>query len=294
MATRMVPFIFSSTIAYQIEMGEFFASFFFDGALLNGDGSSISTPYLEVDLPQLHFETVGDTMWITHIDYKPRKLTRTSVITFSLDVITFTTGPFLTRNDILKGDDVTMTYAGSLTKDSVGTLTSSSAHFLSGHVGSLVELTHSRSLADSSVTATGAGDSSLIDVKGSWGFNTSGRWAGTVSIKRNENSLGLEVFRTFIASTVGARNIQLSATENKDNVQYQIVTEAGMSTDFSSDLTVNSSTKIGIARIDSITSSTVAAVTLLTPLDSSNGTGATKRWAEGAWSGVQGYPKSIT
>ncbi len=294
MATRMVPFIFSSTVAYQIEMGEFYASFFFGGELLNGDGAPIETPYLEADLPQLQFEQVGDVMWITHPDYKPRKLSRTTVITFSLDVITFTTGPFLIRNDILKGDDVTMTYAGTLTKGSVGTLTSSSAHFLSGHVGSLVELTHSRSLADSSVSTTGASDSGFLDVKGSWGYNTSGRWAGTARIIRNENGLGDETFRTFVAATVGARNIQLSATENKDNVQYHIETEAGMSADFSADLTVNSSTKIGIARIDSITSTTVAAVTLLTPLDSSNGTGATKRWAEGAWSGVQGYPKSIT
>ncbi len=294
MATRMVPFVYSSTIAYQIEMGEFYASFFFDGELLNGDGAPIETPYLEADLPQLQFETVGDTMWIIHVDYKPRKLTRTSVITFSLDVIPFTTGPFLTRNDILKGDDVTMTYAGLLTKGSVGTLTSSSAHFLSGHVGSLVELTHSRSLTDSSVSTTGASDSGFLDVKGSWGFNTTGRWAGTVRIIRNEDGLGDETFRTFVASTVGARNIQLTAIENKDNVQYKIVTEAGMSADFSADLTANASTKVGIARIDSITSTTVAAVTLLTPLDSDTGDAATKRWAEGAWSGVQGYPKSIT
>ncbi len=294
MATRIVPFIFSSTIAYQIEMGEFFASFFFDGELLNGDGAPISTPYLEKDLPQLQFRTIGDTMWITHVDYKPRKLTRTSVITFSLDVITFTTGPFLTRNDILKGDDVTMTYAGLLTKDSAGTLTSSSAHFESGHVGSLVELTHARSLDDSKVSTTGASDSGFLDVKGSWGFNTSGRWAGTVRIIRNENGLGDETFRTFTGATVGARNIQLSATESKDNVQYKIVTEAGMSADFGADITANPSTKIGVVRIDSITSPTVAAVTLLTPLDSDVGDEATKRWSEGAWSGVQGYPKSIT
>ncbi|KKL77082.1 hypothetical protein LCGC14_2038440, partial [marine sediment metagenome] len=254
----------------------------------------IVTPYLEADLSQLHFETVGDTMWITHVDYKPRKLTRTSVITFSLDVITFTTGPFLTRNDILKGDDVTMTYAGSLTKGSVGTLTSSSAHFLSDHVGSIMELTHSRSLADSGVSTTGTSDSSFLDIKGSWGHDTEGRWKGTTRIIRNENGLGDETFRKFVAATVGARNIQLKATENKDNVQYKIVTEAGMSADFSANITANASTKVGVARIDSITSTTVAAVTLLTPLDSTNGTGATKRWAEGAWSGVQGYPKSIT
>lgn len=294
MATRMIPFTFSSTVAYMVEFGEFFASFFFDGELLNGDGAPIETPYLEADLPELNIEQVGDVMWITHSKYKSRKLSRTTVITFSLDVIPFTTGPFLLRNDVLKGDNVTMTYAGSLTKDSVGTVTSSSAHFLTGHTGSLLELTHSRSLGESKVSTTGASDSSFLDIKGSWGFNTSGRWAGTVRIIRNEDGFGDETFRTFVASSVGARNIQLRATESKDNVKYKIVTEAGMSADFSADLTANKSTKVGIARIDSITSTTVAAVTLLTPLDSTNGTTATKRWAEGAWSAVQGYPKSIT
>ncbi len=296
MATRMIPFVFSSTIAYQVEFGEFFASFFFDGALLNGDGAPIATPYLEADLPQLNIRQIADTMWITHPDYAARKLTRTSVITFSLDAITFTTGPFLVRNDLAVRDDVTMKYTGTLTKDSVGTLISSSAHFLSGHVGALFELTHPRSLADSKVETTGASDSAFIDVKGAWGFNTSGTWSGTVRIIRNLNGLGDETFRTFVANTVGARNIQLNRTgrliEREDNVQYKIVTEVGMSAAFSADITVNSSVKVGIVRIDSITSTTEAACTVLTPIGGIS-TDTTKRWAEGAWSGVQGYPKSI-
>ena len=100
MATRMVRFKFSATVAYMMEFGEFFASFFFDGALLDGDGAPIATPYLEADLPELDFRQVGDVIWITHPEYKPRKLSRTTVTTFSLDVIPFTKGPFLIRNDI--------------------------------------------------------------------------------------------------------------------------------------------------------------------------------------------------
>ncbi len=294
--TRMIPFIFSSTVAYMIEAGNLFMSFFFDGALLDGDGAPIATPYLEADLPQLQFEQVGDVIWITHVSYAPRKLSRTSVTTFSLDEIIFTKGPFLVRNDIENDDDVTMTYAGSLTKGSVGTVTSSVAHFLAGHVGSLMELTHARSLGDSKTETTGASDSAFIDVKGGWGFNTHGKWTGTVRIIRNQDGLGDETFRTFIAD--GDRNVQLRATANaierEDNVQYKIVTEDGMSAAFGADITVNSSTKSGVLRIDSITNTTTAVCTLLTPLDGTNGEDATKRWAEGAWSGVQGYPKSIT
>ena len=41
MATRMVPFKFSATVTYMIEMGDLYMSFFFDGALLNGDGAPL-------------------------------------------------------------------------------------------------------------------------------------------------------------------------------------------------------------------------------------------------------------
>ncbi len=290
MATRMVKFEFSSTVAYMMEFGNLFASFFFDGALLDGDGAPIATPYLEADLPELNFRQVGDVIWITHPEYKPRKLSRTSVTTFSLDVITFTKGPFLIRNDILNGDGVTMKYTGTLTKDAVGTLISSVAHFESGHIGALFELTHPRSLTDAKVSTTGASDSSALDIKGNWTFNTHGTWTGTATIQRQQASNGFEVFRTFIAN--GDRNIQFTSTEREDNVQFKIVTEAGMSAAFSADLTANTSTTQGIVRIDSITNTTTAVCTVLALM---GGTSAdtTLRWAEGAWSGVQGYPKSI-
>ena len=110
MATRMQGFIFSSTIAYMIEMGEVFMSFFFDGALLDGDGASIATPYAEADVPQLQFEQIGDVMWTTHTTYATRKLSRTNPTTFSLDEVIFTKGPFLVRNDIENDDAVTMKY----------------------------------------------------------------------------------------------------------------------------------------------------------------------------------------
>ncbi len=291
MATRMVPFKFSATVTYMIEMGDLFMSFFFDGALLDGDGASIATPYAEADIPQLQFEQVGDVMWITHVDYAPRKLSRTSATVFSLDEIIFTKGPFLVRNDIENDDAVTMKYTGTLTVDAVGTLISSSAHFLAGHVGALFELTHERSLTDAKVETTGDSDSAELAVKGAWGFNTHGTWTGTVTIQRKQGDNDFEVFRTFIGDR--DRNIQLSATEQEDNVVFKIVTEAGMSADFSADITANSSTTQGIVRIDSITNTTTAVCTVLSLMGGAS-TDTTLRWAEGAWSGVQGYPKSIT
>jgi hypothetical protein len=291
MSTRMIPFIYSSTIAYSCEFGEYYIAFFYDGELLNGDGAPIETPYLEDDLPQLQIEQVGDTMWITHPDYKQRKLTRTTVITFSLDIVTFEKGPFLVRNDIANDDGVTMAYAGTLTNGSVGTLTCSVSHFQSGHVGALYQLTHKRIAGDAKVSSTGAGDSDYLDIKGNFSFNTHGTWTGTVYLKRTEGDNEEEIFRTFIAN--GDRNIQYTGTETQYNTKYRFTAVAGMSDAFGADITANSSVTEGIVRIDSITSSTVAVCTVLALIGAET-TDTTLRWAEGAWSDVQGYPRSVT
>ena len=67
------------------------------------------TPYQESDLFELQFHQSADVVWITHNEYPPRKLTRTTAYTFDLSVINFINGPFLKRNDLAKDDDVTIT-----------------------------------------------------------------------------------------------------------------------------------------------------------------------------------------
>ncbi len=103
---RMIPFIYSSSIAYECEFGGSYIRFFFAGAALMDNGSHVEVvaPYLQADLFSLHFEQVGDVMWITHPSYAQRKLSRVSATEFSLDVIEFDKGPFLLRNDFIDPD----------------------------------------------------------------------------------------------------------------------------------------------------------------------------------------------
>jgi len=290
--TRMVPFIYSATIAYTIEFGHEYASFFFDGALLDGDGAPIATPYSISDLPQLQFEQLGDVMWITHVDYPQYKLSRTSPTTFSLDKVVFEKGPFLLRNDLANDDDVTMTYTGTETVGGTGQLVASSATFETGHVGALFELTYPMSSGDSKTSTTGTSTSSALNIKGNFTFNTHGTWTGTVELQRKVAGNDWEVFRSFVSKN--DRNIQFTATENSSNVTYRIAPQAGMSSGFSADLTNNTSLTIGIVRVDSYNSSTSVQVTVLSYLGSKSSGQAILRWAEGSWSDVQGYPKSIT
>lgn len=366
---RMVPFIFSSTTAYVCEFGDLYIRFYLDNEQLTSEGSAVEvvTTYLEVDLPQLQFEQIGDVMWITHSSYAPAKLTRTSATAFSLDDITFDKGPFLIRNDIENSDDVTMTPAGltietqtaatnKFTIDSAtdisglfpanqrfyvsgsigndggytvhastattyvgttvtittnedftddtntpgdifvaggtGTITASVATFTtgtSGHAGALWKMTQPRI---QTVTSASAGSQGLvgqaIDVKGAFSFNAFGTWTATVELQRNEDGTNWETFRTFVGAN--DKQIIFNSTEPDDNIQYRMWVSAYSSGPINMSFTVNNSTQDSIARISSVTSTTVIAVTWVVPPPSVT---ATKRWAEGAWSAVQGYPSSV-
>lgn len=110
--SRVIPFIYSSTIAYVILLEDQVMYFYYNGAQVNdGDGNrlSVTTPYLEADLFELQYKQVNDVMWIVHQDYAPRKLKRTSATEFRLETIEFNVGPFKRRNDLVYENGVTIT-----------------------------------------------------------------------------------------------------------------------------------------------------------------------------------------
>lgn len=253
------------------------------------------SPYLESDLFELQFRQSADVMWIVHPNYAPRKLTRTTATSFDLATIDFTTGPFMLRNDLANNDDVTIT-PDATTGDI--TLTASSAVFNSQHIlepGALFKLTQPRATTETSGSKTSPIDNevmgSAIDIKGTFTFNTHGTWTGTVKLQRNKDSEGWETYRTYLSSN--DRNIQYTGNEEEDNVQYRIYATSITDGTINADLTVNSSTQDGIARITSLVGSEglIAHATVLTAFAS---TVACKRWAEGSWSAYRGYPAAFT
>lgn len=112
---RVIPFIYSKTVAYDVELGDNYMRFFYNGAVLTDDSDEevwIETPYEGTDIFELQYHQVGDVMWIVHEDYAPRKLTRPTATSFRLTKIDFKNGPFMTRNDLINPDNpssITMT-----------------------------------------------------------------------------------------------------------------------------------------------------------------------------------------
>ncbi len=294
-AVRLIPFVYSATVAYMLEFGEHYIRAYYGATLID----EIVTTYDAADLPAIHYHQIGDTLWLVHPNYAPAKVTRTDATTFALNTIAFEHGPFLTRNDL--DEDSTLpnvTLTCSVTnKGQTGTLTASAPLFVAGHVGATFRLTQSRAnnmvqmdvLSPSAVERT----TTAIPVKGTFNFDTHTvtRWTGTVILERSEDAGATwDSFRTYYAKM--DKDISLAAVENDDDILYRVrIPALGLTGGrVIAEITVDSAIQEGIVRVDSVTSPLVAAITVLSSL--ANAT-ATERWAEGAWSTYRGFPGAI-
>lgn len=213
------------------------------------------------------------------------------------------------------------------------TLTASAATFVtgtSGHIDALFKLTHKRKKTITKGTVTGTGIvGEAIDVQGSWTFTTHGNWDATVEIQRMEDGVNWETFRSYVSviiggsgtrnvqksdyerghggnwfepvsrvsriSRVGAgegtRNITRADIEEDNNVQYRIYVTDWGGGELNADLIVNESTQSSIFKITAVASTVSATATAIVAAPENT---ITKRWAEGAWSHVRGWPSAIT
>ncbi len=248
---RMMPFIFSSTIAYMMEFGDKYARFYFGGQPLPGSGEThieIATPYTSEELYQLQTRQIADVMWSVHSNHPQRQLKRTTVSTFSLDEIEFTKGPFLERNDIAEDDGVVMnvdvTGAGL-----PGTLTRSSGVFEEGHVGALFKLTHPRVNKQTNGTKVGSeigiiGE--VIDVFGAFIFSvTSTGFSGTVRLQRSTDDFATSDDVDGTVFTSGPQ--QFTSTEETEGARYRILVTSHFSGTIAASLAVNTSSVNGTA-----------------------------------------------
>lgn len=293
---RLIPFIFSADIAYMMEFGDLYARFYYNGQILQTEDMAtvepveITTPYLVADLPALHYAQVGDVMRLVHGDYQPQTLSRTTAYSFSIDDLEFTDGPFRTRNDLYNDDGITLTYAGATAVGSSGTITASDDVFDNLHIGALFQMTHPKDTTIVELSA--AGNSSAIEVDGTFTFVTHGTWTGTVKIQRKDGDNDWEDFRTYVGED--DRNIQFSYTEKESNIQYRIQAVAGMAGTFNSEITVNDTTKNSVYKITGVASAISATAEVVTSPPAVAGLVATLRWAEGSWSNYRGWPVSVT
>jgi len=98
---RLVPFIYSITQAYILEFGNTYIRFYTNGGVVESGGSpvEVTTPWDATEVWDLQFVQSADVLYITHPDYAPRTLSRTSATVFALDELEFLDGPYLELNE---------------------------------------------------------------------------------------------------------------------------------------------------------------------------------------------------
>lgn len=104
-ATRLIPFKRSTSTNYMLEFGASYIRFWTGGSSMARVESSpgvayeVSTPYAAADLFALQFTRINDVMFIAHPSYAPRRLTRTSATSWTLEEVPWDFPPMGDIND---------------------------------------------------------------------------------------------------------------------------------------------------------------------------------------------------
>ena len=281
-AVRLLPFEYSTTQAYIIELGDETARFYMDSGIIL-DGASpyqISTPWPAEDLSNLRYVQSADIMYLVHPDYPPQKLTRTGHTAWTITELDWLNGPFLEMNE------TAITITPSAITGAGITLTASSAIFDADHVNSLwriqgnLEKTASISAINTFTSAiqVDAGESIIVQLNGTWVAN--------VYLQRS-----LDEGATWLDYKLFTANTSLSYTESQDGVFYRLGIN-NSAPDYDSGTVEASLIKMeewGTVKITGFTSTTILVGTVVRDLPS---TDATTDWSEGHWSDLNGWPET--
>lgn len=129
--TRLIPFVFSTEQAYILEFGDQYIRVFVSSGQVESSPSTpleIASPYLEADLRKIQVAQSADVLFIVCKGYPPKKLTRTSLTSWTLSDYDNVDGPYLDINI------TSTTLTPSATSGSVN-ITASSIVGINGGVG---------------------------------------------------------------------------------------------------------------------------------------------------------------
>ena len=131
---RLIPFQFSVSQTYVLELGDFYFRVWSDGALITDGGGSpleVATPWPVSVISELKFTQSADVMTVCHNNYPPLEIRRYGEADWRTAAVTTTSGPF---QDVNTNVGVTVYASG---RSGAVTLTASGGIFKSWHIGKL-------------------------------------------------------------------------------------------------------------------------------------------------------------
>jgi hypothetical protein len=186
----------------------------------------------------------------------------------------------------------------TLTADSlVGVVSSPANIFTASHVGAWYQIAHRRETAFSElVGAVGAfaSSSTAVRIIGRYEITTYGIWSGTVHLERQASDGTWQVERTWIGKK--DRNVSTTGTADEESAfRLRIVGGDGVAASTAAVprfiIEAADAKVYGLVKVVGFTSASVVTAKVFSTILN---TTETPMWTEGAWSQVQGYPRTMT
>ena len=233
---KLVPFDFSSSTKFMVEIGSGYIKVHNSSPTGAVENTDFYTPtgtvpsYTDNQLSKLQFVRRYDTMIITHPDFTPLKLIRTTIDpTFEVSNIDYFYPPLREQN---------LTSTTIHTSATTGTgidIDSSSAIFKSGHVNSRWGINYIRTSSQRSVTddlvSAGSNTGTAIDVSFSnWSVQTDANFTGTVIIERDLNDGAGFISYVVLGTSSGTDNFSYASTTAEDSntqIRAKLLTAGG-------------------------------------------------------------------
>jgi len=202
--TRIIPFVFSKSQAYVIELGDGYARFYtLDGQIVSGGTPiELDMPWAASDVFNVEFSQGSDTMFMAHPATPIKRLARISQAAWTISDAPFDPAPI---------DEIGFHPGASLSLSSTGvgaaTATTSTTQFLSSDVGRNIiagsgqaEITGVVSSTVANITITSPFSAAAVN-PGGWKFDQSPRVAltpsnstpvdGTISLVADGDAIGV-------------------------------------------------------------------------------------------------------
>jgi hypothetical protein len=301
----LIAFNYSATDAFRIEVGDgYFRVLREDGSLVvtptpppvgavssAGQPLRYSAPWTGAQLSKLQWIQANNLLLILHPDVHPMQLLRGSDTDWRLSEVTWDFPPMRDLNVSATTMTCSVTAVGA-----TGTMTASAATFNLGHVGSIWEVDHVRSVLNEKLTfpttLTAGVTSTPMRVIGTWEVFTVGNWDGTLYLEQEISAGVWEIVRTW--DSENDYNAQTSGrVENETIMRLRFVgigsAASGSVPKSRGQLSAVDPVVKGLVKITGYTSATVVNITVVRTI---HDTSATSRWSEAAFSTYRGFPRA--
>lgn len=301
----LIPFVFSALQPYIIEVGDEYMRFFMDGGQIldapGGDPYEKTSPYAEADLPELRWVPTDFELLLLNPDHAPMVLTRDDDNAWPLDYIDFVDGPY---EDEINTPALTPSHTSAPGTEKVTDGNMSVPASWTAGAGWTVSGGKATRAASAVTTLAQAACAAVVGEIYRIIYTIDSISGGTLTVSiGGVNGTARSAAGTYTeylapASSVAALAFTPQATTACviDNVSVvKVITLTASSSLFLAGHVdalwrIKHTTVYGYVRIESFVSTTVVRATTLVNLDGSGTAAVAHR--EGAWSDVNGWPRS--